>query len=100
MKERLFFELCDLSKKELLEALKNEFKINKNIPIYNDNGETICYTNKYDIYTNYLDFYLTDWIPDWTTKEIGKIQKISIYSEQTIKKDKPLVYPRIKYIIA
>lgn len=89
MKERLFYNIPEgQDKKIIVEALKNEFKYNKKIPILNSNYEAIAYTSKYEVYTNYIDFYLNDPIADHTMKQLGKIQSIDIYVDENIKKDK------------
>lgn len=100
MRERLFLEVKEEEKKDLVEALKNEFKLTKNIPIENSNGEIICYTNKHDVYSSYIDFTLTDFINDNVTKQLGRIQKINTFYEEVIKKDKKVRYLRIKSILA
>lgn len=100
MRERLFLEVKEEEKKDLVEALKNEFKLTKNIPIENSNGEIICYTNKYDVYSSYIDFTLTDYINDNITEQLGRVQKINTFYEDVIKKDKKIRYLRVKSILA
>lgn len=96
MKERLFFEIEE-GKNELLEALKNEQKYNKKIPIINENGDLIQKIVKFDVYHSYIDFHLDDVIPDYATEEPGKIQSITLYDFINNKGSK---IKRIKSIIA
>lgn len=97
MTERLYFETGDLDKKEILEALKNEQKVNKKIPVYDENGEEIVKILKYDVYHSYIDFWLDNIIASYATKEQGKIQKIEIHE---IENSKGVKIKRIKEIVA
>ena len=98
MKERLYFNIDDVAvKKEILEALKNEQKVNKQIPVFGEYGNVIAKITKWDIYSKYLDFWLDDFIDDYATKEPGKIQKIVMYDVENNKGTKTR---RIKEIVA
>ena len=96
MRERLYFNVEGDTKKEILEALKNEQKYNKKIPIYDSNGEEIVKTLKWDSYHTYLDFWLDNIISDYAT-ESGQIKSIQIYNFETPKGTK---LKRIRRIIA
>lgn len=97
MYERLFFETGDLPKREILEALKNEQKVNKKIPIFDENGEEIAKILKYDVYSSYIDFWLDNIIPDYATKQPGRIQNLIIHEVENSKGAK---VKRVKTIIA
>lgn len=99
MKERLYYDIPkEQDKKELIEALKNEFKYNKRIEITNKKNEIIAYTSKYEIYTNYIDLYLNDPIMDNAMTQPGKVQNIEVYIDDFTRKDKK--EKRIASIIA
>lgn len=97
MKERLSFNIEGDDKKQLLEALKNEQKYNKKIPVYNSNGEEIVKILKWDVYHGYIDFWLDNIIADYDTDKPGVIKAIQMYDFTTNKGAKLL---RIKQIIA
>lgn len=97
MKERLFFECEGDMKKEILAALKNEQKYNKQIPVYDANGEELCKTIKWDTYHSYIDFWLNNVIADFATTQPGKIQSITLYDYETQKGQK---MKRVKQILA
>lgn len=97
MKERLSFNIEGDDKKQLLEALKNEQKYNKKIPVYNSNGEEIVKILKWDVYHGYIDFWLDNIIADYDTDKPGLIQSIKMYDFTTNKGAK---LTRIKEIVA
>lgn len=97
MKERLYFQVEGDLKKEILNALKNEQKYTKKIPITSETGEEVAKTIKWDVYHDYIDFWLDNIIADFATKEPGKIQSITMYDFTT---GKGQVMPRIKSILA
>lgn len=97
MRERIYFECDEVSKKEILEALKNEQKYNKKIDIYDKDDEVMTKTIKWDTYSNYIDFWLDNYICDSMTQLPGKIKSIETYIFETSKGQK---IKRIKKIIA
>lgn len=98
MRERLFFTCENESQKKIiLEALKNEQKYNKKITIYNCEEEEIVKIIKWDAYTNYIDFWLDNFIGDFMTKKCGKINEIQLYDFEN---SKGQIIKRIKKIIA
>lgn len=97
MRERLYFEVEGETKKQILEALKNEQKYNKKIVVYNTNGEEIAKILKWDNYHSYIDFWLEDIIAEYATEKPGLIKTIQLYEFTTNKGTK---LTRIKEIIA
>lgn len=97
MTERLWFPVEGTDKKEILDALKNEQKYNKKIPIIDSTGEDVAKTIKWDSYHTYIDFWLDNYIADFATKEPGRIQSIQIYDFTTPKGAK---IKRVKQIVA
>lgn len=97
MKERLSFNISGDDKKQLLEALKNEQKYNKKIPVYDVNGEEIVKILKWDVYHGYIDFWLDNIIADYVTEKPGQIKSIQMYDFTTNKGAKLL---RVKAITA
>jgi 5S rRNA maturation endonuclease (ribonuclease M5) len=97
MRERLSFDVEGEIKKQILEALKNEQKYNKKIPVYDTNGEEIVKILKWDTYHTYIDFWLDNAIAEFATEKTGKIKEIILYNFTTSKGTKLL---RIKEIVA
>ena len=97
MRERLFFEVTEDEKKIILEALKNEQKYTKQIPLYDSNDEEICKITKWDVYSNYIDFTLNNVISDSITKKPGAISSIELIDFENKKNIKQ---KRIKKIYA
>ena len=86
MRERLFFTCKnDEQKKTILDALKNEQKYNKKIGIYVSNNEEITKIIKWDVYTDYIDFWLDNFIGDFMLKNRGRIDKIQLYDFENTK---------------
>ncbi len=86
MRERLFFTCKnDEQKKTILDALKNEQKYNKKIGIYDSNNEEITKIIKWDVYTDYIDFWLDNFIGDFMLKNRGRIDKIQLYDFENTK---------------
>ena len=79
MRERLYYSVTEETKKEILLALKNEQKYSKKLNIYDKNNEVIARSLKWDIYTNYLDFWLEDYIDDDWSETRGRIKNIELY---------------------
>jgi len=97
MRERLYYEVEGKKKKEVIEALKNEQKITKKIPIMNSKNEEIAKILKWDDYYSYIDFWLDDLIDDNSVNKNGKISSLEIsYYE----KKEGVKIPRIKSIVA
>ena len=98
MRERLFFT-CENEeqKKNILDALKNEQKYNKKIKIYNDNNEEIAKIIKWDIYTNYIDFWLDNFVGDFMLKNRGRIDEIQLCEFEN---SKGQIIARIEKIVA
>lgn len=65
MIERLYYNINDSNKKIILDALKNEQKYTKKIPIFDKNNEEITKILKFDVYTTHIDFWLDSDIPDY-----------------------------------
>lgn len=97
MRERLCFDIEGAEKKALIKALENEQKFRRAIPIIDKDGEKIADTSKWDNYTTYIDFWLSDFIDDGITQKRGFISKIETYEYMT---QKGVPIKRIKNIIA
>lgn len=97
MRERLYFEVEGKEKKLYLEALKNEQRFNKKIPIYNVNGEKVAEILKWDDYYSYIDFWLEDLVEEELVNESGKISSIEI---EYFEKKEGIKLPRIKRIVS
>lgn len=97
LRERLYFEVEGAKKKEILEALKNEQRYNKKIPIFNPSEEEIAKVVKWDDYFSYIDLWLDDVIDESLTQNIGRIASIETYLYE---KKEGVQLPRIKKIIA
>lgn len=95
MRERLYYSVTEETKKEILLALKNEQKYSKKLNIYDKNNEVIARSLKWDIYTNYLDFWLEDYIDDDWSETRGRIKNIELYD---FTNNKGVVLKRIKKI--
>ena len=97
MRERLSFNIEGDTKKQILEALKNEQKYTKKIPIYDTNDEEIVKILKWDSYHNYIDFWLDNIIEEFRTEKPGLIKEIKMYNFTT---SKGATLVRIKEIVA
>lgn len=95
MRERLFYDVTEEQKKEILIALKNEQKYSKKLNIYDRNDEVIAKTLKWDVYTKYLDFWLEDFIDDDWSEVAGRIKNIELYD---FTNNKGIILKRIKKI--
>jgi hypothetical protein len=97
-RERLWYRFSsDKEKKDILEAIKNETKISKKIPIYNTKNEEIGKVLKFDTYTSYFDFWLEDYISEEELSFKGKIETFEIVE---VENNKGVKIKRIKNIIA
>lgn len=98
MRERLYFTIpTEADRRELLSALKNEFKFFKKVKIYDKAGEEIAKSSKYEVYSNYIDFYLDDIIDEGLTQKPGAISSLSIKEAENYK---GVRYKRVDTIIA
>lgn len=97
MRERVYYQCEGAEQKRILDALKNEQKYRKQIPLIGKDGEEICKIAKWDTYTTYIDFWLNNFISDIYTKNPGRIDNIEIYEYETSKGQK---INRVKQITA
>jgi len=97
VRERLYFNVTEDTKKALMEAFKNEQSYIKQIPLYDMNDEELCKVIKMDVYNSYVDFTLNNIISDYMIKEPGKIQTVELYDFQN---KKGQIIKRIKKISA
>lgn len=97
MRERLYYDIESSQKKILVEALKNEQKWNKKIPVYDKNGEFFVNVLKWDVYSSYLDFWLDNDVSETITEKPGRIKDIEIYDFTT---KKGITLKRVKKIVA
>jgi len=97
-RERLWYKFSsDKEKKDILEAIKNETKFSKKIPIYNTKDEEIGRILKFDTYTTYFDFWLEDFIAEEELSFKGKIDKFELTEMEN---NKGLKVKRVGRIIA
>ena len=97
MRERLYFKIDDDNRKLMNEVLKNEQKFSKKYSIYNINGEIIAKSSKFDVYPNYVDFYLDDYIEEGLTQTPGAIKSITFKEVESLNGKK---FKKIDTIIA